>query len=382
MAEHLSRKTLYLQVADILRKEVAGHQPGDRLESESALSKRFSVSLSTIRDALMQLTAEGTVERYHGRGTFVGEQTDSAEQEKEKHIAVLIDKDISHPQLSYAHIRVSETLLHLFKQRGLSVQRYTGRKKPWEIDGEPTCEEFLNAVKEDQIKAVVQVAGYSHPSWVDSLRQRDIPMVGVWGDGMAYVTPDYPQMLRGAVDYLYEHGRKKIGLMEWYDEQAVMRQGKQIFGAFSKQMELRGLPVHKKWIRRDLPAPDAGAGWADFREIWAASDEKPDGLVITDDILFRDATSAILQLGIQVPDDLMLITHANKGSKIFTPLQVVQVQIDPDDIARGLFEITVRRLEGKPDDDISRKVNFTWIEPESYKQSFNTPNKEDALCIA
>src|SRR5699024_7324630 len=153
----------------------------------------------------------------------------------------------------------------------------------------PTCPDFIAAVEENRIMAVVVVATLSHSKWAKPLHKRGVPIIGESGTP-TQVMPEYARMNREAVDYLNNHGRKNIALMEWYDSQTTHEHGKEINQAFEQQMDIHGLQVHKKWIRRDLPAPDVGAGWADFREIWAASKNKrPDGLIITDDILFRDA---------------------------------------------------------------------------------------------
>ncbi len=67
-------------------------RPGDRLPTESAAARRFSVSRTVVREALSRLQASGLVETRHGVGTFVtasrretGLRTDAAE------IATVVD---------------------------------------------------------------------------------------------------------------------------------------------------------------------------------------------------------------------------------------------------------------------------------------------------
>jgi GntR family transcriptional regulator len=68
--------TIYLQLKDALAQDIAQgkYQPGDILPSETALSKTWSVSRITVRNAIKLLAAEGLVYTLHGRGTFVSEQ--------------------------------------------------------------------------------------------------------------------------------------------------------------------------------------------------------------------------------------------------------------------------------------------------------------------
>ncbi|MFF2651702.1 GntR family transcriptional regulator [Streptomyces sp. NPDC058045] len=66
---------VYEKIADELRTEIRAGQPGpgERLPSESDLSRRFGYSVPTIREALRVLQAEGLIVKQHGRGNFVRE---------------------------------------------------------------------------------------------------------------------------------------------------------------------------------------------------------------------------------------------------------------------------------------------------------------------
>jgi GntR family transcriptional regulator len=64
---------LYQMVADTLRAKIVegALKPGDRLPTEPMLVDEYAVSRLTVRHALDVLNAEGLIERFHGRGTFV-----------------------------------------------------------------------------------------------------------------------------------------------------------------------------------------------------------------------------------------------------------------------------------------------------------------------
>lgn len=63
----------YEVIADDLRRSIREGErgPGDRLPSEAELAKHYRRSVPTIQNALRQLTAEGLIDKQHGRGTFV-----------------------------------------------------------------------------------------------------------------------------------------------------------------------------------------------------------------------------------------------------------------------------------------------------------------------
>src|SRR5512139_987472 len=48
-------------------------KPGDPVPPESQLCQQFSVSRTTVRQALVRLVFEGLIERHRGRGSFVAE---------------------------------------------------------------------------------------------------------------------------------------------------------------------------------------------------------------------------------------------------------------------------------------------------------------------
>lgn len=63
----------YHQLKDILREQVTSGvlQPGDQLDGEHVLGRRYGVSRPVVRQALAGLHRENVLDRVRGRGTFV-----------------------------------------------------------------------------------------------------------------------------------------------------------------------------------------------------------------------------------------------------------------------------------------------------------------------
>lgn len=336
----LNRKPLYRQVADLLRKEIgAGMSAGDRLESEEKLGKRLQVSVITIREALWILAGEGLVDRQHGRGTFICEPP----KPLERHIGVLIERDISHPRLSQFFLSVTQQVRTLLEERGHRVQIYIGRLSPGEVSETLTCHGFLEDLKAEKLAGVVAVYALPHDSWTEPLEKRKIPLVGIGIRHRNMIDTDYDSMVEDGIRHLVENGRKKIACLGWNRDRAdpggEADGGEPYERALLRAFEKWGIEGNVKWLRNDLHPSQAGAGWEEFREIWFASEEKPDGLFIMDEYLFRDAIPAILDLGIRVPEDLMVVTQVNKGSQIVCPFPVVALEVDPGQTAFQLAEM-------------------------------------------
>lgn len=64
---------LYVQLRDALLRELreGGLQPGDRFPSEAVIRERYRVSRATVRQALADLEAGGTIRKVQGLGSFV-----------------------------------------------------------------------------------------------------------------------------------------------------------------------------------------------------------------------------------------------------------------------------------------------------------------------
>ena len=64
---------IYARILDTLRQRIADgvYRVGESLPTEAELVLEFNVSRQTVRSALQNLVAEGTVERTAGRGTFL-----------------------------------------------------------------------------------------------------------------------------------------------------------------------------------------------------------------------------------------------------------------------------------------------------------------------
>ena len=62
---------LHVQLKEILTAEIKSGNYTDRIPSERELMERFSISRSTVREAISALVNDGLVEKIHGKGTFI-----------------------------------------------------------------------------------------------------------------------------------------------------------------------------------------------------------------------------------------------------------------------------------------------------------------------
>lgn len=62
---------LHVQLKDLLKNEILQGDFEEKIPSERELMERFSISRSTVRQAVSELVLEGVLEKKHGKGTFI-----------------------------------------------------------------------------------------------------------------------------------------------------------------------------------------------------------------------------------------------------------------------------------------------------------------------
>jgi DNA-binding LacI/PurR family transcriptional regulator len=363
MSKRPPREPLHRRIAAALRREVLRARPGQLLGSQNELARRFRVSALTVREALSALEEEGLIERRQGSGTYV------ADPARRQHVAILIELDISHPRTSYYYLRLTQQLRVILKEKGFRPRLYAGHVGPdTPFDGQLTCHEFLEDLEAGRICGVAAVALDAHESWMRLVREKGIPVVGS-GVGYEYeVVLDVGKLVRSGIEYLTAHGRRRIAFLAWGPAKD-----------FVAALKQRGLEVREGWLRHDLHPSSAGAGWEELREVWAAYPDKPDGLLISDDLLFADARTAVLELGIEVPRELLIVTHANRGMDFPAPFPVTRMEVDPDVCAQAFAALLGDLLCRRTPSSKTLEIPF-WVVPPGAEAASSpvTPQPEEA----
>lgn len=359
MPHTLNRLKLSDKIAEALREEISQRYcVGQQLPAESELAKRFGVSVVSLREAVSILCYEGFVKRLHGSGTYVTDRSDR------QHIAILAETDIAFLQGSHFYLCVLQDLQVFFRNQGMRVRLYLGHRKPDEDPQVPTCAEFLDSVVRRDINGVVAIATPAHSQWVRPFQKQGVPIVSDAPDYVHSIGHDHLELVRQGTRHLLEQGRRKIAWIDWQDA-AGERMKDQLMQAFREVMGEYGAPVNPLWIRHDIPPSLPGAGWDEFREIWHNSDEKPDGLLICDDVLSRDASTAIAEMGIRVPEQLRVVFAANKGSRIFYPFPVDRMEYDPRAFAQSMGQMLLDLMQKKSIEPPHVKLPFEWVRAEA-----------------
>jgi hypothetical protein len=356
----LDRQPLHEQLSQALRMEVFKRKAGASLGTEGAWAKKFSVSMVTVREAVLLLINEGLLERRRGKGLVVVNPLAS------RHIAIATGLDLGQPRVSYYFHREIQDICMFFDRMDIKTKLYMGHAQLGEYPPLSSKKNIMNNVYTDaeqgKVAGVILITAHLNDKQRRDFKKWHIPVVGdEKGSNSFRVEHDIPKMVKLGINYLLDRGCRKLALMGHYD------QSEKIFRDIMSQNHLK---VVDEWIKPNLDTGTAISSFNAFMELWYARAEKPDGLVILDDIIYGDTIVAILAAGVKVSKDLRIVTHANRGTQTLYPFPVARMELDPGIIAEEKVKLMLKLLRG----DIPKQAviipPFKWIGEESNVNSY------------
>lgn len=315
------------RIVRALRAEIIDGKlkPGMPLPGQAALSSRFGVSPMTIHLALRQLAQEGCVETRERVGTFVAQRPPHLHR-----YALVFWND---PVAPHAHIfwskyydAISQSAARL-QRAGVNLRVFHG------VDEHSDTEDrqrLVQSIESECLAGLIFVNVPTRAVGSTILDRPGIPRVA-FGSVSPYA---HVQILRfdkriwlsKAAAYLLSQGRRRAALMSFgMDEQGEAE--------VARQLAEQGLPIPDFWRQMVNPHDALSARRCAQLLMRESGDTRPDALLILDDNLLDQALGGVLAAGLRVPDDVMIVAHANFPS---TPTHAVPVQFLGYDIEEAL----------------------------------------------
>jgi len=95
-----------------------------------------------------------------------------------------------------------------------------------------------------------------------------------------------------------------------------------------------------------------------FRVRFAEGKPRPDLVYFADDYIARGGLTALLSLGVRVPEDVRVVTFANKGFAPVFPVSLARIENDPVKVGACAAEAVIARLEGRAVSDAIAPSRF------------------------
>lgn len=320
------------QISSMLRKGIRQGQfpSGHRLQPERELADMFGCSVMTVRQAMDQLIREGLISREQGRGTFVREARPLA-------AAVVFDFEIFRTSVtSYYPCFVGE-IQNQLRSRGWECSYYGS------VSEQSSAREFEEAILARRFDGLILSSKWIAAHDLERLRNADVKCVGVCPfPGLDYwVSYDYTDIgWRGAAA-LAEMGRKRIALV--HQPREYVEIGDAAWG-FETALLRTDTPFDSSLVRCAELSEESGH--RAFLELWAL-DPRPDGLVVTDELIMKGVLRGMIECGACSPDQLMVASQTSMDDCEYPfPVPVIQLRGSPAEHARLASTMLVNLVEG------------------------------------
>jgi DNA-binding LacI/PurR family transcriptional regulator len=175
------------------------------------------------------------------------------------------------------------------------------------------------------------------------LATSEVPVCAAAGPEWAElgVIIDHAAMIRAACELLLKRGCSRLGLLVYEIANSSHHASCDVF---SSVLKAGGLDVHPQDLIYTRPGLASGREVAD-QLLSRSADERPDGLVILDDVAAQGFSVRVREVNHYAPQ---LAVQTNRQAPLAFPLPAYHFEVDVEELARRAVEKTVQRLL-KPD---------------------------------
>lgn len=343
---------LYVAIADHIEGLITSRRlvHNQALPSTQILAEHFGVTVSTAQHALKRLSERGWVRRKPKVGTFVNDAASS------RSVAVTIMASLFGMESRFYPL-FYRALTDAFAARGMDCVLHEDLVA---ARFDTSLRRLRTAVTDGEYACILAIA--SSQEYLAWMRSQDlIP-------SFFPCMPDLVQSSREVVVQMITRGYRRIGFVPMfnaYDPTVLADQERGIAEACAAHRLPADAVEILRWGETTNQAYHHAKAWfaATPREGW------PDALCSHHDVATKGVLIALTELGIQVPRDLALATHANRGDSFAYPVALSRIEVDPAALATATVDHILNRLTApKPGlDTSSPRVASTWHSGESLR---------------
>jgi DNA-binding LacI/PurR family transcriptional regulator len=188
-------------------------------------------------------------------------------------------------------------------------------------------------------------------SWIEG---EGVPVVAYAGHARCTVNFDGPGGVAMGTRALLEEGCRDIELWQTHEEgNPPATPESDLSRAFRRSGAGSGI-VREARVESGDTLQERGFALAQEvfgPEAFSSSAPRPDGIVLSNDLMAHGALTALRKLGVSPGHDVQIATHANAGSPILLGHDdILLIENDPAELAAAMFNL----LEGLMSGDLSR----------------------------
>lgn len=303
---------------------------GTKLPSPVEISEEMGASPNTVRNTLAMLASEGLVERRKKAGTFVSDSSTMGTVVILGRTEVLVSNEGYYYKSLVAHAK------ECIEAKGYRAVLVSGHG-----DTPETFYNSINLLEKPFTNNVVGILSLIELQELDDrIAKAGLNVVSIVPSNSSdhhSVVLDYRRMTELAVQELKANGFDDFAIM--YSDSEFIVDGKffeteaiRMYRDIVGDDESRLIPVKFSYDLRH--AREA------FKQYWARPDHSR-AIFFAEDAVLDVASRAFAELGLSIPEDISIITHANVGRYFHLPCSVTRIEFDPRQlvvVAMGMLE--------------------------------------------
>jgi len=332
------------KIAQYIRDQIVSGRLdlGERLPTRTELKQHFSTTSATVQRAFDALIEQGFVSAEGRRGTFVSPHPPHLR----RYGLVFPGRPNSAGEWDQFCLALGEEA----RRRETDAGKGLKFSQFFQVDERRHSEDYHRLIHEVHTHQLAGLIFSCYPYYLENtplLRDRSLPMVTVTSRGsqipMPAVVINYQSFYSQALAAAAEAGRKKIAVVCTERESAVHP-----ISQFPEIASL-GLTTKPYWT---LPISFQSAATArTYVHLLMNPDQKvrPDALIVANDNFVPHALAGLEDAGIRVPDDVLVIAHANFPAESKSAIPLRRLGFD----VRQVLEVLVSLIQKQQD---SQKV--------------------------
>jgi len=346
---------LYLQVEHAIRGQIERGelQTGQQLGSQQELSRKYNVSLITIKKAVTDLCKEGILMSRVGKGTFVAEKAQAKRILSGQKTIGLVLRDLKHQYFSLIVHSIEERAYQLGFNVLLSNSSGSIEKEEKQI------RHFQELGVDGLIIASLSLE-YKATKYIQKLQKENFPYVMV-----SYLhDPEYwwvgaNQELGGymATEHLINVGYKSIGYVHVGKGNLLSEVRK---NGYVLALQEHDRPFDSRFIYYlthesvDLGRDRFQLGY-DFGREFRNLAPRPDALFVYSDTMALGLEQALIEQGVSIPDDVAIVGFDDVTLAEYASVPLTTIHQPADRIGSMAVEIIQKRIDGS---DVSNRTIF------------------------